>query len=236
MKVKLNINGLSTEAYFDDAEIDNIHKPLLKRLAEKQEKLQRRMVVFLAAPPGTGKSTLVSFWEYLARQETDLPAIQALPMDGFHHYNTFLAENNLKQFKGAPRTFDVHKLFQKLQALHRPACYWPQYDRNLHDPVEDAIQVEAPLVIVEGNWLLLNQPEWQPLRALCDFSIFIEASPEMLSERLICRKMRGGLTREQATTFFHTTDGPNVLNVLENSQPADMNMVMNENGGYTIIA
>lgn len=235
MKVKLNINGLVTEAYFDDVEITILHKPLLKRLAEKQKALQRRMIVFLAAPPGTGKSTLVAFWEYLASRETDLPAIQALPMDGFHHYNNFLAENNLKKFKGAPQTFDVHKLCQALHELYKPVCYWPKYDRNLHDPIENAILVEAPLVIVEGNWLLLNQPEWQSLRAFCDVSIFISASQEMLSERLINRKMRGGLTREQATAFFHTTDGPNVLNVLENSQSADMKMEMSEQGGYRIV-
>ncbi len=63
---------------------------------------QRRTVVFLCAPPGTGKSTLTTFWEYLAQQDPELPAIQTLPMDGFHHYNSWLDAHQLRPFKGAP--------------------------------------------------------------------------------------------------------------------------------------
>jgi pantothenate kinase len=234
VNVTLNINGLTTEAHFDDAEIDALHQPLLKRLAAMQLALQRRMVVFLAAPPGTGKSTLVAFWEYLAKRDERLPAIQALPMDGFHHYNDCLVANDLKRFKGAPQTFDVPKLHQALRDLQQPESKWPQYDRNLHDPVEDAIPVTASVVVVEGNWLLLDRPEWCALRAFCDFSIFISAEPEALSERLIGRKMRGGLNRDRATAFYHTTDGPNVLRVLEHSQQADLQMQMNAQGGYRV--
>jgi len=232
VNVTLKINGLETQACFNDQEVETLHKPLLKQLAEKQRQSQRRLIVFMAAPPGTGKSTLAAFWEYLTAQDSALPAIQALPMDGFHHYNDYLLANNLKQHKGAPQTFNVAKLTDALRALHQPESKWPQYDRNLHDPVENAITVKAPIVVVEGNWLLLNQPEWQSLRALCDYSVFISAQPELLSERLIGRKMRGGLTRQQAEEFFRTTDGVNVLRVLENSQPADMRLSMDEQGGY----
>ncbi|SUW62327.1 Pantothenate kinase [Buttiauxella agrestis] len=232
MNVTLIINGLETQAHFNDEEVDALHKPLLKQLAEKQKQLSRRLVVFLAAPPGTGKSTLVAFWEYLSAQEPGLTAIQALPMDGFHHYNDYLQAFNLRQHKGAPQTFNVQKLTDALRDLHKPESHWPQYDRNLHDPVENAIAVTAPIVVVEGNWLLLNQPEWQALREHCDYSVFISAAPDMLSERLIGRKVRGGLTREQAEAFFQATDGPNVLRVLENSQPADMPLRMDDQGGY----
>lgn len=232
MNVTLTINGLETHASFNNDEVESLHKPLLKQFAEKQKQLQRRLVVFLAAPPGTGKSTLVAFWEHLCQQDSTLPAIQALPMDGFHHYNEYLLANNLKQHKGAPQTFNVKKLAVALQDLHKLESHWPQYCRNLHDPVENAIAVQAPVVVVEGNWLLLNQPEWQALRELCDYSVFISAAPEMLSERLISRKMRGGLCRQQAEAFFEATDGPNVRRVLENSQPADMSLRMDAQGGY----
>lgn len=232
MNVTLIINGLETQACFKDEEVETLHKPLLKQLAEMQKQLQRRLVIFLVAPPGTGKSTLGAFWEYLTAQDPALPSLQVLPMDGFHHYNDYLLANNLKQYKGAPQTFNIQKLAGALQELHKVGCNWPQYDRNLHDPVENAIAVEAPVVVVEGNWLLLNQPEWLALRSLCDFSLFIFAPPECLSERLINRKMRGGLTREQALAFFDATDGPNVLRVLENSQTADMQLRMDEQGGY----
>jgi len=232
MNVTLMINGLATTACFHDDEVDGLHKPLLKTLAQLQQTLQRRTVVFLAAPPGTGKSTLAAFWEYLASHDPALPAIQALPMDGFHYDNAYLMANNLRQYKGAPQTFNVEKLAQALRALQQPDSYWPQYDRNLHDPVENAIRVTAPVVVVEGNWLLLNQPEWQALRQYCDITLFISAAPSLLSARLINRKVRGGLTHEQAEQFFHTTDGPNILRVLENSVKADVHMEMTAQGGY----
>lgn len=55
MNVTLIINGLETQACFKDEEVESLHKPLLKSLAEKQKALGRRLVVFLAAPPGTGE-------------------------------------------------------------------------------------------------------------------------------------------------------------------------------------
>lgn len=89
MKIELTVNGLNVQAQYHDEEIERVHKPLLHMLAALQTvNPQRRTVVFLCAPPGTGKSTLTTFWEYLAQQDPELPAIQTLPMDGFHHYNS----------------------------------------------------------------------------------------------------------------------------------------------------
>lgn len=111
MKIELTVNGLKIQAQYQNEEIENVHKPLLHMLAALQTvNPQRRTVVFLCAPPGTGKSTLTTFWEYLAQQDPELPAIQTLPMDGFHHYNSWLDAHQLRPFKGAPETFDVAKL------------------------------------------------------------------------------------------------------------------------------
>ncbi|TNS47718.1 nucleoside triphosphate hydrolase, partial [Escherichia coli] len=164
MKIELTVNGLKIQAQYQNEEIENVHKPLLHMLAALQTvNPQRRTVVFLCAPPGTGKSTLTTFWEYLAQQDPELPAIQTLPMDGFHHYNSWLDAHQLRPFKGAPETFDVAKLTENLRQVVEGDCTWPQYDRQKHDPVEDALHVTAPLVIVEGNWLLLDDEKWLEL-------------------------------------------------------------------------
>lgn len=116
MKIELTVNGLKVSAQYHVDEIENVHKPLLRMLAALQTvNPQRRTVVFLCAPPGTGKSTLTTFWEYLAQQDPELPAIQTLPMDGFHHYNSWLDAHQLRPFKGAPETFDVAKLAENLR-------------------------------------------------------------------------------------------------------------------------
>lgn len=232
MKIQLSINGLTTDAYFNDAEIERLHKPLLKRLAELQQKLQRRTVVFLSAPPGTGKSTLTAFWEWLANNDASLPDLQSLPMDGFHYYNHQLDEAGTRKDKGAPHTFNVTKLLSNLSELQKDDASWPQYDRNLHDPIENAIQVTAPLLIIEGNWLLLNQPEWLALKQYCDYGIFISAKPELLEKRLVDRKIQGGLSKTQALDFYQSTDKNNVLTVLQGSRPADLHLEMDSSGGY----
>ena len=233
MKIELTVNGLKVQAQYSDDEIENVHKPLLRMLAALQTvNPQRRTVVFLCAPPGTGKSTLTTFWEYLAQQDPELPAIQTLPMDGFHHFNSWLDAHQLRPFKGAPETFDVAKLAENLRQVVEGDCTWPQYDRQKHDPVEDALHVTAPLVIVEGNWLLLDDEKWQELASFCDFSIFIHAPAQILRERLISRKIAGGLSRQEAEAFYARTDGPNVERVLVNSRQANLILEMTEEGRY----
>ena len=211
MKIELTVNGLKIQAQYQNEEIENVHKPLLHMLAALQTvNPQRRTVVFLCAPPGTGKSTLTTFWEYLAQQDPELPAIQTLPMDGFHHYNSWLDAHQLRPFKGAPETFDVAKLTENLRQVVEGDCTWPQY----------------------GNWLLLDDEKWLELASFCDFSIFIHAPAQILRERLISRKIAGGLTRQVAEAFYARTDGPNVERVLMNSRQANLIVEMTEEGRY----
>ena len=49
-----------------------------------------RTIVFLAAPPGAGKSTLAAVLERLAQSQPGMPRVQAVGMDGFHHTNAYL--------------------------------------------------------------------------------------------------------------------------------------------------
>ncbi|CAI1532977.1 nucleoside/nucleotide kinase family protein [Serratia proteamaculans] len=233
MIVTLNINGLAVDAYYSDEEITDIHLPLLRKLVDRSTiPPDKRKIIFLSAPPGTGKSTLTAFWEYLSRQDPELSEIQTLPMDGFHHYNQWLDEQNLRPFKGMPETFNVDKLAKNLELIRTGEGGWPQYDRQRHDPIENAIRVTTPVVIVEGNWLLLDDKRWRALETYCDCSLFIQANTETLRSRLIARKCAGGLNPEEANAFYLRTDGPNVERVLTHSRPAEITLTMKKNGGY----
>lgn len=35
---------------------------------------------------------------------------------------------------------------------------WPVNDRTIPDSVSDAMMVTAPIVVIEGNWVLLDEP------------------------------------------------------------------------------
>lgn len=241
MKINLNVSGFDIPAVFPDNNIVEIHEPLVEKLTRLYHEKKERVIVFLCAPPGSGKSTLAAFWEYLSQQEEHLEPLQVLPFDGFHYPNTVLDKQSierngklisLRSIKGADETFDLPTLTHKLKQLKTADPKWPYYDRNLHDPVEDAISVSRNIVVVEGNWLLLDKPEWKNLSALADLTIFIDTKPHFLQERLVNRKIKGGSTAKDALAFYQRSDAINVEKVLNSSIQADLNLFMERDGSF----
>ncbi len=243
MKVTLNVSGFDTHAVFPDSDVSLIHKPLVEKFTRLFQQKQERIVVFLAAPPGSGKSTLAAFWEYLSYQDLELEPIQVLPFDGFHYPNEILDSNtierngeqvSLRKIKGSYETFNLTELISKLKQLKVSEPLWPYYDRNLHDPVDDAIRVKNNIVVVEGNWLLLNEPVWNGLHDFADFTIFVDTDSKFLEQRLVNRKVRGGSSLKEAQAFYHNSDSINVNKVLSCSVSADLTLYMNQDGSFEI--
>ena len=233
------INGYPVSAHYDDQNVEEIFIPLLRRLQQLHESCAARIIAFIAAPPATGKSTLVDFLSRLAAQLPGMPAAQALGMDGFHYHQDYILshtvvrngkEIEMRRVKGAPDTFDVQRLRDTLLALRAGNLRWPAYDRTLHDVVEEAIPVTAPILLVEGNYLLLNQPIWRDLPH--DYAVFITADEVLLRQRLIKRKMRGDKTHEQAALFYQESDGPNVRLCLGSRLPCDLELQLLPDGTF----
>lgn len=234
MEYRVNINGIDVDAKYSDKEVNEVFIPLLKKLAGLQMKKGERLLVMLAAPPGAGKSTLVSFLEYLSAQVLPDKKVQAIGMDGFHRRQEYLLshtavvdgrEISMVEIKGAPVTFDLERFFGKIEEMmSQPSCGWPVYDRRLHNPVEDAVTVDGDIVLLEGNYLLLDEEGWRDLAHLADFTIAIKADPEVLRERLIERKTACGRTREESEKFVDFSDMANVRLCLEKSVPANLTL------------
>lgn len=233
------INGYPVSAHYDDQNVEEIFIPLLRRLQQLHESRAARVIAFIAAPPATGKSTLVDFLSRLAVQLPGMPAAQALGMDGFHYHQDYILshtvvrngkEIEMRRVKGAPDTFDVQRLRDTLLALRAGNLRWPAYDRTLHDVVEEAIPVTAPILLVEGNYLLLDQPIWRDLPR--DYALFITADEGLLRQRLIERKMRGDKTHEQAALFYQESDGPNVRLCLSSHLPCDLELQLLPDGTF----
>lgn len=243
MKVSLNVSGFESEASFPDQDIIQIHKPLVEKFTKIHQQTNERTVIFLCAPPGSGKSTLAAFWEHLSEQDSNLESVQVLPFDGFHYPNEILDSNyterdgeeiSLRSIKGSYETFNLTELIEKLKQLRVKDPKWPYYDRNLHDPVDDAITVDKDVVVIEGNWLLLDEPIWKGLKELADFTIFIDTNPDFLKQRLVDRKIRGGTSPDEALEFYNKSDSKNVEKVLNHSVPADLTLYMNQDGSLHI--
>ena len=238
---EMTVNGLPQEIRYNEATVEGLFLPLLHCLAALQAEKGGRILVFLAAPPATGKSTLLQFMEEMSHTRAELTLIQALGMDGFHYPNSYLASHTilrdgaeipLKNIKGAPETFDVAHLAAKLAAAKEGATPFPVYDRRIHDVVPDALIADAPILLVEGNWLLLDEEPWRDLRALADYRIRIDAPSALLKDRLIARKVQGGLSEAEARAFYEASDAPNVLRFAAHAGAADEIWRMEEDGDF----
>jgi len=180
----------------------------------------KRKILGLVAPPGAGKSTLA------AQLQQALGArAQVVPMDGFHLANSTLQRLGRSERKGAPDTFDAAGYCALLQRLRTQepgsTVYAPEYRRELEEGIAGAIAVEAAtqLVITEGNYLLLPEGDWQPVRAALDAVWYLDVAPEVRTQWLLARHMRYGRSEAQALAWIAQTDAPNALRI-EASRPA----------------
>ena len=218
MELELEVSGFVDRAVFDDGEIETLHRPLLRHLTRLARDSTPPFIVLLGATAASGKSILAAFWEWLSRQDDNLLSAQALSIDGFHFPNRVMKRRSILRdgqqrlmhdYKGAPESFDLEGIRYKLAALRRgEAIRWPLYDRKIHDPVEDAIAVTSPLLILEGNYVLLDAPGWRDLRGLADFGIFLETDVDLTRERLRQRKLRGGYDRNGSRGITRAATGP----------------------------
>ena len=138
----------------------------------------------------------------------------------------------MKTVKGCPETYDTEKLQKKLDKIKQENILWPIYDRNIHDVVEDVTEVTKDIVLIEGNWLLLNEEPWKSIKEIADYTILIQSAEETLKERLIGRKIKGGLSREEAEAWYVNSDSVNVKRVLHTSIPGDLMLKVEKDGDY----
>jgi pantothenate kinase len=181
-----------------------------------------RFVVAIAGPPAAGKSTISSRLQQL------LPADSAIvvPMDGFHYDDIVLNARGLRSRKGAPETFDFHgfeALLRRIRANEAEVAI-PVFDRSVELSRAGAAIVtpETKFVLVEGNYLLLDEAPWNRLGPLFDFSIFIDVQRAELERRLMERWHDHGKSGEEARAWVASSDMPNVDRVLTHRRPADM--------------
>jgi pantothenate kinase len=172
-----------------------------------------RCLVGITGPPGAGKSTVA---ERLAEELA--PLARLVPMDGFHLASRELARLGLAGRKGAPDTFDSAGFVHLLKRLARPegeTVYAPEFDRAIDEPIAGSIAVpaEAPLVIVEGNYLLLPDAPWNQLRGVFTEVWYCDTPTAERRRRLIQRHEHYGRTTEEARAWVDATDEPNARRV-----------------------
>ena len=200
-------------------------EPTVSSLVERARGLVvpgRRRILGIAGPPGAGKSTLAE-----AVCAALGPSTAALvPMDGFHLSNDALVRIGLRDRKGAPETFDapgyVAMLRQVRTSLGQRVLV-PSFDRDAEAVVPDAIEVPAgvPLVVAEGNYLLLDEAPWSAIRELLDEAWYLRADASRVP-RLIARHVAFGKPPEAARDWVLRSDEANTARIAPSEARADV--------------
>jgi len=179
-------------------------------------------VVAIAGPPGSGKSTLAE------RLHEVLPADKSavVSMDGFHFDDIVLNHRGLRSRKGAPETFDYAGFSALLKRIRgrEPEIAIPVFDRSMELSRAGAsvIGPEVKFVLVEGNYLLLDEEPWSALGSLFDYTIFVDVPRSELERRLMDRWRDHGKSDDDARAWIASNDLPNVERVLARRRKADL--------------
>lgn len=178
-----------------------------------------RLLLGLAGPPASGKSTLA------ARLAGAVgAAAQVLPMDGFHLDDRILNARGDRARKGAPHTFDAAGFAAMLRRVRTEAVvYAPAFDRDLELSRAAAIEIgpETRVVIVEGNYLLHGSGGWEAVRPLLDQCWYLDVPEAELRRRLLERWRGQGLSQDEVVLKVEGNDLPNAHIVLRTQSRAD---------------
>lgn len=183
----------------------------------------QRYLVAIAGAPASGKSYLA---ERVAQSlNTAGRRAQVVPMDGFHLANPILQARDLMARKGAPESFDLGGFQRLLQALRTGSeIYYPTFDRELDMAIAGAgvVSPDCEFVLVEGNYLLLDEPGWRDLAGLWDISIRLDVPRDLLHQRLIKRWRHHGLEDQAARARAEGNDMVNADRIAAHALPPDI--------------
>jgi len=177
----------------------------------------KKHFVAVVGSPGSGKSTLTNTVCKLVNIKRP-GSCTIIPMDGFHYYKRELDQMKdpveAYRRRGAPFTFNAaafFKLLQKIKIEGKGAA--PSFDHKVGDPVENDIPIleQNKVILVEGNYVLLDHPDWRPISALMDEKWFIDCDIDVAMNRVRLRHIGTGLTNEKAIERVEGNDRPNGL-------------------------
>lgn len=232
-KLNLTLDQTDTRLDIDLEQLERCYGPIavdiLRRLGTKP-----RLVVAIAGAPGSGKSAIALTLASLLNVFTRPGLATSIGLDGWHFPNAYLINHwvlhqgesvRLRDIKGAPETFDVETFKRRLIQIRQTGqAKYPVYSRKLHDPVADAGQVTLAhrIIIVEGNYLLMDEDPWRQLLPQYDMRIFVDTQEFAFTQALAERHLRGGKTPVEVEKQLMKVDLPDAARVYAHRARADL--------------
>jgi pantothenate kinase len=197
----------------------------IAQLAERARRLAadgERRILGITGAPGSGKSTIAA-----ALVDALAPAALLVGMDGFHLANRELERLGRRDRKGAVDTFDADGYVALLRRLRDPGerlVYAPDFRREIEEPIACAVPVpaEVPLVVTEGNYLLVDSGPWSAVAELLDEAWYLEPPDAVRVERLVARHVAYGKPPDVAREWSLGTDQRNAELVAGTRRRADL--------------
>lgn len=229
----LFLDGTEARLELSRDQVELFYEPLAEKLLAASSP-DSRLLVAVAGPPGSGKTafatTLVGVLDALSGRDIAV----AVGLDGWHYTNEYLDSHivmrhgeavSLRQIKGAPESFDVQAVHQWLSEVRdRERLTFPVYSRALHEPLPELGQIQESheIVVMEGNYLLLDEAGWRDLGDAFDIRVFVTAPRGVLVKALRERHLRGGKTADFTERQIRQVDLPNARRVAPAISAADV--------------
>lgn len=183
-----------------------------------------RRILGLTGAPAAGKSTVAE--QLVTALGPDTAVL--VPMDGFHLANEVLLDLGRRDRKGAHDTFDDGGYARLIAALREqrpgdPVVYAPRFRREIEESIASSIPVPAtvPLVVTEGNYLLLDRDAWPVARAAIDEVWFLTLDTDVRHTRLVRRHEAYGKSPQDAARWALGPDERNARLIESTASRAD---------------
>lgn len=187
--------------------------------------VEKRTLTEIVGTPGSGKSTLAGQLTDALKRLAPNSAI-VVPMDGNHYDDIVLDARGIRDRKGSPDVFDVasfRHMLVRLQNDTEEQIAIPLFDRSLAMARHGAQIIDRNVrpLIVDGNYLLLDQAPSGVLREIFRTTVMVDAKVPTLRDRRMRRWVGLGIDAEEVGRKVEGNDLPDAELVVNGSAAAE---------------